>query len=250
MPRHITHLLWTGGWDSTFRLLQVVWEKKQAVQPYYLIDPDRPSLSYELRAMYKIKAVIEAERPFSANLIQPTRFWALGDLPVNQTITEQYRRMNTFSEMGIQYEWLARLAVGSEASRLELGLQGHDNGMTYWQTKLRENLLPASGEGDVYRLKDQPDPSDLLMFKQFRFPVLKFTKRDMAQWAVEQQCDHILAMTWFCHRPLRGIPCGLCNPCRIVVNDDMAHRLPFISKVRYHVKQLHGYLKGSLQTRN
>lgn len=244
MPQPTSHLLWTGGWDSTFRLLQLVWEKEQPVQPHYLIDPERPSLSYELRAMYKIKAAIKAERPFSANLIQPTRFWALADLPANQTITEQYRRMNAHSAIGIQYEWLARLVASSGVSQLELGLQGHENGMTYWQIELYKNILPAYDEGDdIYRLKEQPDPADLLLFKQFRFPILKFTKRDMAKWAVEQQCDHILAMTWFCHRPLRGIPCGLCTPCRIIVNDDMAHRLPFISKIRYHAKQLYSYVR-------
>ena len=32
-------LLWTGGWDSTFRLLQLLLLYEKKVQPYYIIDP-------------------------------------------------------------------------------------------------------------------------------------------------------------------------------------------------------------------
>lgn len=36
------HLLWTGGWDSTFRVLQLLLCSRDAVQPHYIIDPERP----------------------------------------------------------------------------------------------------------------------------------------------------------------------------------------------------------------
>src|SRR5690606_13578695 len=32
------NLLWTGGWDSTFRLLSLVVQQHRCVQPYYVLD--------------------------------------------------------------------------------------------------------------------------------------------------------------------------------------------------------------------
>ncbi len=42
-PGIITHLFWTGGWDSTFRLLQLLLDEHKAVQTYYLLDSFRAS---------------------------------------------------------------------------------------------------------------------------------------------------------------------------------------------------------------
>ena len=36
-------ILWTGGWDSTFRLLQLLLELKLEVIPHYVIDDTRES---------------------------------------------------------------------------------------------------------------------------------------------------------------------------------------------------------------
>ena len=40
----IKKVLWTGGWDSTFRVLYLVLVEKCQVQTYYIIDPFRWSL--------------------------------------------------------------------------------------------------------------------------------------------------------------------------------------------------------------
>ena len=53
--QHTTTLLWTGGWDSTFRLLYHVLIDKQPVQPIYFINPDRQSLREELKSMALIR---------------------------------------------------------------------------------------------------------------------------------------------------------------------------------------------------
>ena len=52
------NLFWTGGWDSTFRLLQLVVEQGRLVQPYYIIDPNRLSLRHEIKAMSDIEQAI------------------------------------------------------------------------------------------------------------------------------------------------------------------------------------------------
>jgi len=49
------NLLWTGGWDSTFRLLYLVFVEKRRVQPYYIVDTERRSTLNELKTMHLIR---------------------------------------------------------------------------------------------------------------------------------------------------------------------------------------------------
>ena len=35
------HLFWTGGWDSTFRLLQLLLEENKIVQTHYVIRSEQ-----------------------------------------------------------------------------------------------------------------------------------------------------------------------------------------------------------------
>ncbi len=52
------NVLWTGGWDSTFRVLELVIMKKEMVQPHYILDEDRASTQKELHA-YDLDLCIE-----------------------------------------------------------------------------------------------------------------------------------------------------------------------------------------------
>ena len=51
--RMATPLLWTGGWDSTFRLLSLLLREQREVQPYYILDSlhFRPAVPAEREAM-------------------------------------------------------------------------------------------------------------------------------------------------------------------------------------------------------
>ncbi len=49
------NLFWTGGWDSTFRLLQLIIIYQKKVQPYYIIDNNRKSVQNELLRLKNIK---------------------------------------------------------------------------------------------------------------------------------------------------------------------------------------------------
>lgn len=54
-PGTITHLFWTGGWDSTFHLLQLLLDEYKAVQTYYLLDSTRASCPEEIETILTIK---------------------------------------------------------------------------------------------------------------------------------------------------------------------------------------------------
>jgi hypothetical protein len=52
--RVYANLLWTGGWDSTFQLLQLLFIHRRRVTPYYLVDEESPSLSIEIRTRKRV----------------------------------------------------------------------------------------------------------------------------------------------------------------------------------------------------
>ena len=52
-------IFWTGGWDSTFRMLQLS-EKNVHVRPMYVKDPNRRSADTELQRMNQILSMIRA----------------------------------------------------------------------------------------------------------------------------------------------------------------------------------------------
>lgn len=56
--KNIVTILWTGGWDSTFRLLCLAENEDISIQPVYVIDENRKSKEYELDAMNKILTMI------------------------------------------------------------------------------------------------------------------------------------------------------------------------------------------------
>lgn len=60
----IINLLWTGGWDSSFRLLDALLIKKMAVKTYYIIDYTRPSFAQEIKTINIIKHTINKQYTF------------------------------------------------------------------------------------------------------------------------------------------------------------------------------------------
>lgn len=55
------NLLWSGGWDGTFRFLQLASEPI-CIQPIYIKDPGRGSQKYEIRAIHEIIDAVKSSR--------------------------------------------------------------------------------------------------------------------------------------------------------------------------------------------
>src|SRR5688572_22265978 len=56
-------LLWTGGWDSTFRLLQLLLAQRLPVEPLYLLDDTRASSKVEIATVERLRAAIGERHP-------------------------------------------------------------------------------------------------------------------------------------------------------------------------------------------
>jgi hypothetical protein len=244
-PQAITRLLWTAGWDSTFRLLVALLVRRKAVQPYYLIDPDRPSTPDELHAMQRITAAIADRHADAARLLRGPVVAKVTDLHPDPAVTGQFQRLRSRSHLGGQYDWLARFAGQQGLSELELAIHRDDRAHAF----LEPHVVRDDCGGDpCYRLRDDPPDPDLRLFARFRFPVFDKTKRDMQREAADFGFADLMELTWFCHVPTPdGRPCGRCNPCRYTIEEGLGRRVPLPGRLRYYRGRLLKQIKRPLR---
>ncbi len=225
------HLLWTGGWDSTFRLLDLLLLKQRTVQPHYLIDCGRSSFAREIQTIRSLKNLLLEKVPSVRPCLLPTIFTEIGDIRPNPVITEQFGRLRARSYLGDQYEWLARYAEEAGLSDLELSIHKDDKAHDF----LEHSVARASARSDSsYRLRSDPPDPDLQLFRYFSFPLFEMQKLEMQQVSVKHGFDDLMEHTWFCHEPLwNGKPCGTCAPCRYTREEGLGRRIPRIGQMRY-----------------
>lgn len=225
-------LLWTAGWDSTFRLLDALLVRGKRVHPYYLIDPGRPSTPNELRAMDYISAALSSKDPAAAARLSRTVVSKVADLLPDAETTARFERLRARSHLGGQYDWLARFALQHGLTDLELAIHRDDRAAEF----LQSHVVREDNGGDQYfRLRDNPPDEDLRIFEGFRFPVFDKTKGDMQRAARERGFADVMELTWFCHIPTPdGQPCGRCNPCRYTMAEGLARRIPLKTRLRNH----------------
>jgi hypothetical protein len=229
------NLLWTGGWDSTFRLLQLLLLRGRTVQPCYVIDSNRLSTGTELLTMARLKQRLFAEHPETRKLLLPTRFKDLFDIQPNPDITAAFGRIHQRTFLGSQYEGLARFCADA-GIHAEVGLErGAGPGPAILEAFATRR---GAGEDAYYEVDEIHEGSDEhTLLRWFNFPVFGLFKRDMQAIARQEGFEEFLQMTWFCHSPrANSRPCGVCNPCIFTMKDGMGARFPFTSRLRYHLR--------------
>ena len=224
-------LLWTGGWDSTFRVLDIVHRSNAIVQPWYVVDPIRRSAKHEVRTMEDIRARLEAQRPDLASRVLPTVLYPRADIPEMPEVTAHWQAIRARGHIGRQYDWLSRLARHEGLTRLEIGIQGApDSG---WAFTLAENARRVETPyGPVLELIDEPSPPELELFRPFVFPLVSTVKLEMKAEAERAGFAELLHYTWFCSDPRRDRICGRCHPCRQALAQGMAWRMPWTTRIR------------------
>ncbi|MCC9198019.1 7-cyano-7-deazaguanine synthase [Arthrobacter sp. zg-Y820] len=227
MEQSPVNTLWTSGWDSTYRIADLVLKQRIPVSPWYVMDENRRSTAVELRTLAGLRELIASKDSEAGELLGPLVVRRRKDIPTDSTITEKYDTLFARGYLGKQYEWLARLA-SAENVEFELGLKADDR-----PTKmLMDYIVPVEGPG-LYTLGQDVGDEPLRLFERFFFPILDMTKADMMANAREYGFLDVLNETWFCHCPtLSGKACGWCAPCEHAREEGFGWRVPKATAVR------------------
>lgn len=225
-----TNLLWTGGWDSTFRLLQLLLLEKKPVQPYYILFKSRKSAQKEIDVMNEIRQLLFKKFPGTKKLLHPTKYISEENIKPDNSLQNFYKTIRSKDYIGGQYVTLATFRKQHGFKNLELCVELGD--------KSDDNLLKPfvkksdKYNNDAYRIDpDAPEPIYQL-FREFRFPLKNYSKLEMLKIAHENEWYSIMERTWFCHHPIFSrIPCGVCNPCRDTIKFGMKWRIPVVVRL-------------------
>lgn len=220
-------ILWTGGWDSTFRLLYATVVDGMRVEPHYIVNLARQSSLRELQAISEIRDSLRMSDKLAYDRISNLRLTLKSEIPDDMAITNSWERLKLRAPLGRQYDWLARYAESHDLDDLELSV--HVDDVAHYFLKGNIEPIPCGG----YRL-NRSITSDENIFARFRFPILTYSKTQMRDIARERGFLEILEKSWFCHSPINGMPCGTCSPCDYAVKEGMRYRLPRQSLFRYH----------------
>lgn len=227
-PQQTHHIFWTGGYDSTFRLCQILLQLDRPVQPIYImcgnVDSEATRLSkflgfeisrknqkQELETMKQIRNIIIKNNPHLANKFLPTHY--VISVQKDYNISRAFKRLHTnlgyFTRSISQYERMARYS-SKYPYPIEVGLEKCGTGLDEATVKYRID------KGTNCRIRDDIALSDddLRIFSKFRFPIAHLDKKEMREIALKNNFFYILKMSWSCWYPLEnGSSCGKCDMC-------------------------------------
>ncbi len=226
-------ILWTGGWDSTFRVLYAALVDGKRVEPHYIVDTGRPSTLHELRAISEIRRVLKISNKEAYERICSLQISSGNESAEDIERTNSWRHLKQRLDLARQYDWLARYAKSRNLTTLEIGVEKSDMDNAVYPY-LKENVERTSL--GVCRIK-QGAAGDAELFARFEFPLFDHSKPQMRDIAKRQGFLEILEKSWFCHEPINGKPCGMCNPCVSVVAEGMGYRLTKKALFRYYLVQ-------------
>lgn len=220
-----TNLLWTSGWDSTYRLLQLAVVLKKSVQPFYLIDSERDSLQAEIFSMQRIKQELRSRNPEAWQRVFPTIYIAVDDIPENPDIRAALDELRKTAYFGRQYTWFAELLDWKKkhVDYMEIGVYNTGN----FHLLTNGKMLRVETEVDFWCEVD-PDKSKTLYrgFGKCRFPIYTLDKIKVKKMAGDYGFLDLMYMTWFCYEPTKDMkPCGVCQICRDTMIDGMGERI-------------------------
>lgn len=212
-------LLWTGGWDSTYRLVELS-RKNLTVQPVYVIGDNRVSEKYEIKSMNIILELLREKADTKATLL-PIMFIDKKSIPPNNDITNAYTKIRKESNLGTQHEWLARLSylykgieLGTEKAPLEVS--------NILRAITMFGKLVKNTERDGFILDPQSSSSEgMLIFGNFVFPIIDKDGSEMLSNISEWGYQDVMKYVWVCHSPIKGEPCGFCHPCELKIETGM-----------------------------
>ena len=221
-------IFWTGGWDSSYRVVELS-RQKVTVQPIYILDDTRASNERELEAIKTITEMLQGREETQAEIL-PVKIIRVQDIPENPEITGFVKTLMAEYGWGIQHEWTARVAL--MYPMIEMCIEKVTKGYMPTRKLIADHgSLKMSAHGWVIDTENS-DETLIAALGNITLPIFETTELDMLEnikaWGYEDVMSHI----WFCHRPINGEPCGLCSPCHTKYDSNMGFLLSNKAKKR------------------
>ena len=242
------NVLWTGGWDSTFRILQLS-TKDIIIQPYYLKD-NRKSEKNELETIHSLTEEVR-NLTLTKCVLKEVIAVNVSDIIQDKDISQAYKDVNnsfkklTNRHLGSQYEWLARFS--KDIHNLELSIE--NEGILVGTIKKYGEIKKVFDHdiGEYYTLDNSVSQDNIIkIFGNYNFPLLDYSKLMMKKEAEEDGFMHLMNKTWFCHRPIDNAPCGTCSPCEQAIDAGLEYRLTDVALQRYKKHQFFYPIKKTI----
>ena len=236
MDKKLVNILWTGGLDSSFRVVELSM-LDVIIQPWYILDTVRKSAKNELRAIQKISNIIDNHQKTKAKLL-PIRIIHLEEISECKEITDSFNHLHYKYNIGHQYDLIARYAKQHNIV-FEMSLEKSDRSkaMDCLNSEATLNLYKIDSYS-VYKVVNNDSSEDVLnVFENIAFPasLWNMTKQDEIQWLIKNGHKDTIKYTWFCHYPIFGLPCGHCNPCKDSIKEGLSFRVPLSGRVLYYL---------------
>lgn len=207
-PREVTHVFWTGGFDSTSIILGYLKERR-TVQPIYMQHSRGwAKCEMELQAQQEIREYLG-----SPSGLLPSLVWhhdTLSELPAAKPLVQALDELA--SAIGISYQYsalrLCRDLMGWNDKPIELGIVEHDELWEKFQST-------CSADGKYSKAL-------MAFFAGFEFPIFTKSKKDLWMEATPQERD-LLKKTFCCENSDgerrsctdRGVTMkNRCGPCK------------------------------------
>ena len=226
------NIFWTGGLDSTFRVVELS-RCPCTIQPYYVVIGKRKSLHCELKAIKTISQILRKDKRTKAELLDPI---IVGEEEIardTDTFDSWARLMRGASW---QYYVLAKY-VNQHHLEMEMGIRFSPNGSV---AMFVDEALLISHPDSNYNVqiidKTRADQDTLNVFGNFCFPNSLYhkDKKEEIEMLRKDGYEKVVKHVWFCSHPIMGFPCGQCAPC--VSSEKEGVSLPRIGKVLYAIK--------------
>lgn len=208
MNDKIIEILWTGGFDSTFRMCQLS-KENVIIQPYYIISC-RKSTDNEVKAIKTIfNKLINNDNTIAK--ILPVEYISINSITPYENIIKAYNYITKDNYLGSQYAWLSSFAINHQG--IELSIEKDTIPI-----KLIDKLGCLSKTNhlfdEVYVVDNNKSSNEIIdLFGSYTFPLANYSKLDMMSMYKEMGFSDIINDTWFCHNPINNEACGCCNPC-------------------------------------
>ena len=238
MDNRVVHIFWTGGLDSTYRVVELS-RTECVIQPHYIIINGRSTVDNELRAISDITAILNSDKRTKAKILPPEKC-SKNELEEYSDILSAWELLHKIKKFNSsQYPLLAGYARQKKL-KVEMGIQFSENG-TVVKVVDEAYLIDCPDNDDVMMIdpeRGSQEWASYTLFKDILFPKSLYhkTKREEIEELKNLGYDKVLKKVWTCFHPVLGMPCGHCFPCKSAMKEGAGMMIPFT-----------GYILGGLR---